>query len=184
MATDHNVRVGDADRDAIAAQLREHYAQGRLTLGELNQRLELAFAARTRTDLDSVTRDLPYTAPSGVLPSDRARHRGQGWSGTGAHGTGWSGAAGSGSKGQDWGSRGYGARSGRRGPAATAASFGSLMLVMAICLLVLGAFGFGLGSGPSLVVILMAALGVLRRLFGWRRGRGPLGRSRRRGRPW
>ncbi|HEY2552154.1 MAG TPA: DUF1707 domain-containing protein, partial [Streptosporangiaceae bacterium] len=73
MATEYNVRVSDADRDSTAAQLREHYAQGRLTLDELNQRLEHTFAARTRTDLNAVTGDLPYAAPSGLLPGDQAR---------------------------------------------------------------------------------------------------------------
>ena len=29
MATGYNVRIGDADREAITAQLREHYADGR-----------------------------------------------------------------------------------------------------------------------------------------------------------
>ncbi|HEY3732754.1 MAG TPA: DUF1707 domain-containing protein [Streptosporangiaceae bacterium] len=72
------MRVSDADRDSIAAQLREHYAQGRLSLDELNQRLEHTFAARTRTDLNAVTGDLPYAAPSGLLPGDQARHGGQG----------------------------------------------------------------------------------------------------------
>ena len=32
MATGYNVRVGDTDREAVAAQLREHFADGRLTL--------------------------------------------------------------------------------------------------------------------------------------------------------
>src|SRR5438132_9546906 len=61
MATGFNVRVGDADREAVAAQLREHYADGRLTLDELNERLDHAFAAKTRADLNAVTRDLPIT---------------------------------------------------------------------------------------------------------------------------
>ena len=43
MATGYNVRVGDADREAVAAQLREHYADGRLTLEELNERLDQTF---------------------------------------------------------------------------------------------------------------------------------------------
>ena len=60
MATEYNVRVGDADREAVAAQLREHYADGRLTLEELNERLDQAFAAKTRADLNTVLRDLPY----------------------------------------------------------------------------------------------------------------------------
>src|SRR4029077_12003847 len=43
MATGYNVRVGDADREAVAAQLREHYADGRLTLEELNERIDQTF---------------------------------------------------------------------------------------------------------------------------------------------
>ncbi|HEX5287877.1 MAG TPA: DUF1707 domain-containing protein, partial [Streptosporangiaceae bacterium] len=50
MATGYNVRVGDADRDAVATQLREHFADGRLTLEELNERLDQAFAAKTKAD--------------------------------------------------------------------------------------------------------------------------------------
>ena len=59
MATGYNVRVGDADREAVAAQLREHFADGRLTLEELNERLDQAFAAKTTADLNTVLRDLP-----------------------------------------------------------------------------------------------------------------------------
>src|ERR1700684_362241 len=62
MATGFNVRVGDADRDAVAAQLRDHYADGRLTLDELNERLDLLFAAKTKADLNEVMRDLPHVA--------------------------------------------------------------------------------------------------------------------------
>ena len=62
MATGFNVRIGDADREAVAAQLREHYADGRLTLEELNERLDLAFAAKTKADLNPVMRDLPQAA--------------------------------------------------------------------------------------------------------------------------
>src|ERR1700685_4282991 len=62
MATGLNVRVGDADRDAVAAQLRDHYADGRLTLDELNERLDLLFAAKTKADLNEVMRDLPHVA--------------------------------------------------------------------------------------------------------------------------
>jgi Domain of unknown function (DUF1707) len=62
MATGYNVRIGDADREAIAAQLREHYADGRLTLDELNERLDQTFAAKVKADLDVVMRDLPHVA--------------------------------------------------------------------------------------------------------------------------
>jgi Domain of unknown function (DUF1707) len=63
MATGSNMRVGDADREAIAAQLREHYADGRLTLDELNERIDQTFAAKTKADLNTVMRDLPHSVP-------------------------------------------------------------------------------------------------------------------------
>lgn len=59
MVTGPDLRVGDDDREATAAALREHYAQGRLTLEEFNQRIEAAFAAITRSQLTALTRDLP-----------------------------------------------------------------------------------------------------------------------------
>src|SRR5580698_2940677 len=65
MATGYNLRVGDADREAAAGQLREHYADGRLTLDELNERLDQTFAAKTKADLNAVMRDLPQTASPG-----------------------------------------------------------------------------------------------------------------------
>jgi hypothetical protein len=55
----HALRIGDAERDAAAADLGEHYAAGRLTLDELNERLESVFAARTYGQLARVMADLP-----------------------------------------------------------------------------------------------------------------------------
>ena len=53
------VRAGDADRDAAAAALGEHFAQGRLTLEELNARLDAALTATTHGELSEAARDLP-----------------------------------------------------------------------------------------------------------------------------
>jgi DNA-binding MarR family transcriptional regulator len=53
------VRVCDADRDAAAAALGEHFAQGRLTLDELNARLDTTLTAITHGELSQATRDLP-----------------------------------------------------------------------------------------------------------------------------
>ncbi|HEY2281427.1 MAG TPA: DUF1707 domain-containing protein [Streptosporangiaceae bacterium] len=52
-------RVGDADRAAAAAALGEHFAQGRLSLDELNARLDATLAAKTRGQLSQVAHDLP-----------------------------------------------------------------------------------------------------------------------------
>ena len=59
MPLNPEMRASDVDRDRVAAALREHCAQGRLSVEELNERLEAAFAARTLGELEQVTKDLP-----------------------------------------------------------------------------------------------------------------------------
>ncbi|HEX6328446.1 MAG TPA: DUF1707 domain-containing protein [Jiangellaceae bacterium] len=51
-------RVGDADREAAAEQLRTAVADGRLELAELDERLGAVYSARTRAELAAVTTDL------------------------------------------------------------------------------------------------------------------------------
>jgi hypothetical protein len=51
--------ASDAERERAAEQLRTHAAAGRLDADELEQRLGLAFAARTRGDLAPLIADLP-----------------------------------------------------------------------------------------------------------------------------
>jgi Domain of unknown function (DUF1707) len=53
------VRVGDADRDAAAAALGEHFAQGRLTLDELDARLGATLTATTHGELSQAAWDQP-----------------------------------------------------------------------------------------------------------------------------
>lgn len=60
------IRISDADRDRVAARLREHFAEGRLSSEELDERLSAAFSAKTVGDLRPVTADLP---DPGVAPS-------------------------------------------------------------------------------------------------------------------
>jgi hypothetical protein len=55
----HALRIGDAERDAAAADLGEHYAAGRLSLDELNERLDAVFASKTFGQLTRVMADLP-----------------------------------------------------------------------------------------------------------------------------
>ncbi len=89
MASGDNLRVGDAERESVAAELREHYAQGRLTLEDLERRLDAAMAAKTRADLDQLVKDLPHTNPPGApLPAPASgnwRQHGRG------HGGGYGG---------------------------------------------------------------------------------------------
>jgi len=56
------MRVSDQDRDSAVEQLSEHAAAGRLTLDELEERVSVALAARTRGELGALTRDLPGNA--------------------------------------------------------------------------------------------------------------------------
>lgn len=56
---DRDLRASDADRDRVAAELREHAASGRLSFDELGERLETVFAARTLGELAAPLVDLP-----------------------------------------------------------------------------------------------------------------------------
>ncbi|MFC6897717.1 DUF1707 domain-containing protein [Nonomuraea dietziae] len=53
------MRASDVDRDRVAAILREHTAQGRITVDEFNERLEQVYASKTYGELARVTADLP-----------------------------------------------------------------------------------------------------------------------------
>ncbi|MDX6739720.1 DUF1707 domain-containing protein [Actinocorallia sp. A-T 12471] len=57
------LRVGDAERSAVADALQEHYAQGRLDPEELDDRLTRALAAKTGADLTDLLDDLPGPHP-------------------------------------------------------------------------------------------------------------------------
>jgi len=56
------IRVSHADRDRVAEQLRVAAGDGRLTMEELDERLERALTARTGSELAVLTTDLPATA--------------------------------------------------------------------------------------------------------------------------
>lgn len=54
-----HLRASDADRERVAEILREAAGEGRLTLEELDERLDQVYAAKTYADLEPLTRDLP-----------------------------------------------------------------------------------------------------------------------------
>ena len=54
-----DLRIGDGDREAAVAALREHFAHGRLTLEELIGRLDAALTATMQSELAQTTMDLP-----------------------------------------------------------------------------------------------------------------------------
>ena len=155
MAAGDQMRVGNAEREAAAAELQEHFASGRLDQDELNDRLSAAFAAKTRGDLNALFTDLPSTGPS------------------------WSDAG----KPPHFADNGccpggqYAWDAGRRPAPALVGMFflaPVLMIIAAVSL-------FGLGDGrPSIILLILAAFALLRRLlfviFRRRRrggGRGP-----------
>jgi hypothetical protein len=57
------LRIGDAEREAAVAALGEHYAQGRITKEEYDERSEAAMSARTRADLRPLFADLAAPEP-------------------------------------------------------------------------------------------------------------------------
>ena len=60
--------VSDADRQVVIDELREHTADGRLTLDEFEERVDEALRARTGAQLRMVTRDLPALHPVPSAP--------------------------------------------------------------------------------------------------------------------
>src|SRR5262250_718213 len=75
------LRASHEDRDRVIEVLRVAAGDGRLTADELDERVEVAFSARTYGELAALTSDLPVgqqaIAPAGlarpVAPKDVAR---------------------------------------------------------------------------------------------------------------
>jgi len=79
-ASDQHMRVSDAERQAVADRLAEHFSSGRLDQAEFDERVGRAMSAKTRADLNGLFEDLPETgAPAATdqaagLPRRRNRH--------------------------------------------------------------------------------------------------------------
>lgn len=54
-----HLRVSDAERDAVAGELGQHFQEGRLDQAEFDDRVTAAMVAKTRRDLDELLTDLP-----------------------------------------------------------------------------------------------------------------------------
>ncbi len=146
MATASGLRIGDADREAAAEALREHYAHGRLTLDEFQQRLEQVFAAKTDRDLAAITRDLPHVTPplawSPAYSDGAGSHRGQ-----------------------------HPGRPHRRSGLAAFAGFVVVILALILIAFILPVAFIGTAISRSLLFVLLALLfgrrGILRRFRRW-----------------
>jgi uncharacterized protein DUF1707 len=58
-APDQHLRVSDAERQAVADRLGDHFADGRLDQAEFDERAGRAMSAKTRADLSGLFDDLP-----------------------------------------------------------------------------------------------------------------------------
>jgi hypothetical protein len=154
--------VGDAEREAVAAQLRDHYGDGRLTLDELNERLDRTFSAKTAGELGAVTTDLPrdsagWTPGTGVGAGTATSKLLAGPQGAGPRDDGWNSA--------------------RNRAGAFAAPMVALITIIGLWALIMFAGVFGGGARPFGVVLAIAIFGLIRRMFGGRgRRRGGCGR--------
>ena len=59
VASEHEVRISDHDRNEVIDQLRAFTGDGRLTLDEFEERVEVVLTARTRSELAPALADLP-----------------------------------------------------------------------------------------------------------------------------
>ena len=59
MSDSLSLRVADADREQLAQELREHMLAGRLSATEFEERLERAYKASTRGEIEALKEDLP-----------------------------------------------------------------------------------------------------------------------------
>ncbi len=66
------LRASDGDRERVAERLREAAGHGRLSMDELEERLERAYGAKTYAELVPLTRDLPAAGTGAALPAPGA----------------------------------------------------------------------------------------------------------------
>jgi hypothetical protein len=78
---DDRIRVSDADRDRAAARLRDHFAEGRLTQEELDERISAALGAKTFGDLRRLMADLPQPEPVPTRAAPNPQWAGPPWVG-------------------------------------------------------------------------------------------------------
>jgi hypothetical protein len=80
------VLLSDEDRERIAGLLARHAAAGRLTVHELEERVDALFRARSDHEVAALTADLP---PLGPDPERRLRDRGTGHGHASSPAGGW-----------------------------------------------------------------------------------------------
>jgi hypothetical protein len=69
-------RVSDLEREEVADVLRDAAGEGRLTYGELEERLETLYSSKTYGELVQLTTDLPNGLQTPGLPAATPQHTG------------------------------------------------------------------------------------------------------------
>jgi hypothetical protein len=64
VSLDPELRASDEQRDRAAAEIRDHFAAGRLDDDELAERLDAVYRARTQGELRALRADLPALPPA------------------------------------------------------------------------------------------------------------------------
>ena len=75
--TEPAIRASNREREAVIARLNAAVGEGRLDIEEFSERVELAYASRTRQELEPLTADLPATTDRTVVaaaPAGRPEH--------------------------------------------------------------------------------------------------------------
>lgn len=68
-----DLRVSDAERDAVVTELGEHFGHGRLDQAEFDERVTKALSARTGRDLGGLLADLPPARQDSSAPQPGRR---------------------------------------------------------------------------------------------------------------
>jgi hypothetical protein len=73
LSGDPAMRASDEERERLVADLNEHTVAGRLNTDDLEQRVQAAYAAQTKGELDAIRRDLPVSSRQAAV--DHAARR-------------------------------------------------------------------------------------------------------------
>jgi DUF1707 SHOCT-like domain len=76
---DRSLRVGDKERDAVAAILQQRHVEGRLDADEFQTRLERCMTAKTYRELDALIADFPREEERGRRATEDTRWNARPW---------------------------------------------------------------------------------------------------------
>jgi hypothetical protein len=79
MSEPPELRVSDADREWVADRLRDAAGEGRLTMEELDERVERAYSATTGSELAVLTADLPAASARADLAVPDSGRKARRW---------------------------------------------------------------------------------------------------------